>query len=696
MSGGIRGPAGKAVATEILTMAKRTGKKAFLRFLSRIYPVLVISALGFIVYSNSFDCSFHFDDRVFITENPSIRDIRDIRGMWNFLNRRFIGTLTFALNRRFNGSDVFGYHLVNLLVHVAASILVWRLTMLLFMTPVLRRERYAGWKNPIALGCALLFLVHPVQTQAVTYIVQRYASLAGMFYLAALTFHLKARLSRGSVSTFYFVLSGCSALLGIFTKETLMTFPPAVLLLELHFFNPGGNGLISFFRSRRFLVAAIPFAAFLLVVPALLSFNPDAMFGAVESHRYGDPPLTSLVYLMTQFRVVATYVRLLFLPLGLNLDYDFPASRSFFEPSTFLSFLFLSAVLAAAIRAYPKNRLVSFGIMFFFLALSVESTVKPLHNVIFEHRLYLPMYGFCLAVFGLLARLPLEKHGKTVFGAVLAVVVVFSGMTHARNRVWKDEVTLWSDVLEKSPKKARPHYNLALAYLDRGMTAEAARHFRESLAIDPTNYRAYNNLGLVLYRGGDTENAEECFRKALALKPDFATARNNLGLVLSRTGRIEEAERQFREAISEAPEMAETHYNLGNILFREKKYEEAIKEFEKAVELDPAYSKAYNNMGLAYYRLGDFGEAKKQYMKAVETNRNYAAAYCNLGLVFQREGNYGEAERQFLEAVRINPDYADAHYKLAMCYEKQGKKERARAHLEEVKRITGRYPPWAE
>ena len=342
---------------------KTFSKNSWIVFFSRVFPPLLICALGLIVYSNSFDCSFQFDDAYNITENQAIHDISDLKAIWDFyfINTRFVGLLSFALNYHFHGLDVFGYHLINLLIHIGASIFVWWLTILILSTPIMQNEEISKHKRLIATGCGLIFVCHPVQTQAVTYIVQRLASMATLFYLASLCFYMKARLTKKKyISLLCFVSSALSALLGMFTKEIVFTLPFSIVLFEFSFFHTGK--LKEIIKNKKTLLYFVIPLLFALVIPAALSFDLNKVFYIVPSQRYLDPPITSMIYLMTQFRVIVTYIRLLFLPINQNLDYDFPVSQSFFEPTTFVSFLFLISILFIAIRIFPNKKFMSVGI----------------------------------------------------------------------------------------------------------------------------------------------------------------------------------------------------------------------------------------------------------------------------------------------------------------------------------------------
>ena len=240
--------------------------------IDRISPVLhfvIIVILGIIIYSNTFNSTFHFDDVPNIVENSAIKDIKDFSAINNHIYRRVVGFYTFALNYHFHELDVLGYHVVNLLIHLCASIMAWWLSFLILSTPVMRKEAVFGHKKTIALAVGLLFLSHPIQTQAVTYIVQRLASLSTFFYLTSLCLYIKARLiGTKRFYMLYFAGSALSAFLGMFTKETVFTLPFAVLLIEIFFFHTGK--LKKILKNRKLLLYSLPVLMFTLIIPGMM------------------------------------------------------------------------------------------------------------------------------------------------------------------------------------------------------------------------------------------------------------------------------------------------------------------------------------------------------------------------------------------------------------------------------------------
>ena len=563
-----------------------------------LYSLILLAAVGLLAYSNTFYSPFEFDDFSSITENPLVKNLDNFTASlkgYEYNPRRFIGYLSFALNYHVGGLDVTGYHIVNLSVHIINAVLVYLLVILIFRTPYFilsggSSVRFFGSRftmgdsDFIALFSALLFLSHPVQTQAVTYIVQRFTSLATLFYLLSVVFYIKGRLhsqraegkgqsagkeERKDKPSMHHALSPLlfyagsllSAVCAMKTKEIAFTLPVVIILVEFIFF---GSSL------KKKLLFLLPVLLTLVVIP-LSILGTERPLGEILSDLSEKTRVQSNIsrgdYLMTEMRVITTYIRLIFFPVNQNLDYDYPVYHSFFSPPVLLSFLFLVSIFGVAIyllyrsqgekcagqgtgegqggeivtsapcpMPYAYYRLIAFGIFWFFITLSVESSVIPIADVIFEHRLYLPSVGAFISIaasaFWAAERLgekwPVTK--KILIPLSLALIVLLAGASFARNTVWQTESGLWGDVVEKSPSNARAQHNLGLSYQNRKMADEAAEQYRIALTLKPDYAIAHNNLGLIYAEKGLTNKTIEQYRSALRVSPDYAAAHNNLGM----------------------------------------------------------------------------------------------------------------------------------------------------------------------
>jgi tetratricopeptide (TPR) repeat protein len=570
-------------------MAKRAGRSSEDVFARPAIAVLAVAALCLGLYSNTWSSPFHFDDAGNIEENRAIRvtelGLRSLHeaGFESPSSSRPVANASFALNYYFGGYDVTGYHAVNLLIHFANGVLVYFLALMtLRLTGIRRRER-------IALFAALVFTAHPVQTQAVTYIVQRMSSLAAMFYLLALLLFVRGRTSSaGGRRWALWAGSFVAWLLALGSKQNAVTLPIVLALYEWFFFRD-----LSADWLRRNLGIFLGLAVLLAGV-ALLYLRGDPSNLLVG---YADRDFTMSQRVLTQLRVVVFYIGLLAFPAPSrqNLIHAFPASRSLFDPiTTLLCLLLLAGLLALAIALARNHRLASFCILWFFIHLAVESSVVSL-EMAFEHRLYLPLAGVALLASWLLLSRPSRQQRLAVAVAV-CVVAALGAATYARNETWRDGVTLWNDVIAKNPRSHRGHYNLGVQLEARGQIDEAAHHYREALRIAPRFAQAHNNLAMTLAGKGRVEEAIRHYGAALEIDPEFAKAHNNLGMALSGRGRFAEAERHYAEALRLVPDYAKAHNNLGVTLARQGRLEEASRRFAEALRLEPDYAEARKNL----------------------------------------------------------------------------------------------------
>ena len=494
------------------------------------HAALLLVLVVAIAYSNSLGVPFHFDDHVMITGEPAITGFHV-----DPASRRFLGDLSFAVSYRLFGERPLGYHVVNVAIHAANALLVLWLVRLLLRTEAMRRARPAGER--VALLAALVFAAHPLNTQAVTYIVQRYASLAAGFFLLATCSYLAFRLaSRARAAAGFYALFLTSAAAALWTKENAFVLPLAVLLVELSFFSAPARKRLLFFSP--FLLGAAAAVGVALASGLSLEW--------LDAATRVDSDMSRSDYALTQLRVVASYLRLLVLPVGQNIDHDVPLSRSVLDPRVLLAASVHAALLAGAAFALAKGsrgnalwRLVGFGISWFYVALLVESSVVPIADVMFEHRAYLPSVGIFVASAALLARVPALSGPRAWAGAALALVVALTALTLARNRVWRSDLTLWTDAASKSPNKPRPFNGVGVALLARGDPAEAVVMFRRAIHADPAYTKAYFNLGEALQKVGACEEAIAAYETFLGQAPEYPETYRNLADCYRETGRPE-------------------------------------------------------------------------------------------------------------------------------------------------------------
>ena len=530
--------------------------------------LILLFVVVFLIYSNTFINPFVFDDTQNIYNNPHIRltkitfDSIKRAGFESPNSSRPVANISFSLNYYFHQYNVFGYHLVNMLIHIAAGILLYFFTKITLETidPLTSYNRSQKW---IPFFTALVWLVHPVQTQSVTYIVQRMNSLAAMFYVLTLLLYIKFRLAEKIWEKWAFIGGSIfSGILAVGSKETAVTLPCFIFLYEWYFFRDLSWTWLK--RHLHYFVGVLILLSFF----AYLYLGDHPIESILSGYAYREFTLGQRV--MTEFRVVIFYISLLLFPhpSRLNLDYDFSLSLSLVNPvGTLFSIVLIAGLFVLALYLAKRDSLTSFCIFWFLGNLIVESSVIGL-EIIFEHRTYLPSMLMSLLLVQLVYR---YMHRRWLRLAILCpVVIILSIWTYQRNIVWQNNTNLWSDVVSKTPHNYRAHNNLGLALDKQGRTAEAIEHYSQALLIKPDYEKAHNNLGLALDKQGRTAEAIEHYLQALRIKPDSVDVHNNLAIALFRKGNIGGAIAHFRKALRINPNHIYAKNNLKKALMMQQ------------------------------------------------------------------------------------------------------------------------------
>ncbi len=653
-----------------------------------VWMLLVFVILSVLIYSNTLDVPFYFDDLPNIVQNPHIRltnlKFENIRtaAFKSHASNRPIANVSFALNYYFNRYKVEGYHLVNVIVHTLTGILLYLLTRATLSTFGMRCSRKSNSLIPFL--AALVWLVHPVQTQSVTYIVQRMNSMASMFYVLSLLLYVHGRLTKRDQTSWPW-FSGCAVagILAIGCKEVAGTLPFFMLLYEWYFFQDLNRAWFKKFLAY----SAGPF--FLVAILAFLYLGSNPWAALLSCPRYLD--FTATERALTEFRVVIHYITLLLYPhpSRLNLDYDFPISRSLIDPiSTLFSLVNIIVLIGLAFRIARKERLISFCILWFFGNLVIESSIASL-EMAYEHRTYLPSMFFFLPIVALGFRY--IKNRYAFVGIMGAVVLVFCLWTYERNSVWTDPVALWKGCADKSVKKARPHNNLGAALAEQGRLDEAISHYSEALRREPDYETAHIGLGAALVKQGRLDEAVAHYIRALRIRPNCEVTHYSLGIALTRQGKVDEAVVHYTKALKLNPEYAEAHNGLGVLLARQGKFKEAISHYREALHLRADYARARINLGNALARQRRTSQISTQDVYAGSGKADAAKDHNRLGISLANEGKLDKAISQFSKALRIKPDDAEAHYNMGVALVGQGRLDEALAHYSEAVRVNPEY-----
>lgn len=647
-----------------------------------LITAFLIIFIGCFIYANSFQVRFQLDDISVIVRNAHLRDPSQIADIFRYDPTRFLSHLTFALNYYFHGLDHQPYHLVNLLIHIACAVLVFHLVArTLFLASVAKIQDTQS-VYLISFFCSLIFLAHPIQTESVTYIVQRSTLIASVCYLLSLVLYLKLK---ENFNGYLYALSLAVIVAGVMAKPIFITLPLMILLYEICFFD-----LLSRLRTkgnrRKAFLLFLPYLSVAVVIPLFLMMFTLNYFSEsfdVSKLTYATRVTSQISrwdYLLTQSRVLLTYLRLLIVPANQNLDYDYPLSQTLFEPRTFLSCLAIIALLVVALRLLRSQRIFAFAIFWFFIVLIPESSIFPIPDIIFEHRLYMAVVGFALCLCVALYYLVNNRQRYAFYLALL--IVSFSIMTYARNWVWQNPVILWQDVVKKSPLKPRPHHILGDIYFEQRLWDLAQAEYKKAIALDKDYLQAYNNLGKLYQQKGNLSDAMVQFRKVLDAMPEHFEANVNLGNIYYQNGQWDLAAAQFKKAASMMPRAETPYLNLGNIYARLKKFPQAKEYYEKALAGNPRSFASYYALGNLDMEQQQFSSAIGNYEKAIVINPRYVDAHNTLGIAYAALENFPKAEIYFQRAVALRPDHMMAYLNLARVSQALGKAKQTKMYAD--------------
>jgi tetratricopeptide (TPR) repeat protein len=534
---------------------------------------------------------------------------------------RPVANLTFALNWYFGKDNVAGYHAVNLAIHVLTAYLLFLTILNLCRSPNLESE-FEGDRYLIAIFASALWAVNPIQTQAVTYIVQRMTALAAMFYVLSMFFYIKCRLSKSSPHRTLLLLGcGLAFVFALGSKENTATLPAALLLIEVICFQDIGRK-----RTKRAFVAGSIVGGLLLMGISVWLFLPDNPVSFIKNYSYR--PFTLAERLLTEPRIVFFYLSLIFFPLPgrLSIEHDVTVSTSLFEPWTTLPAILITlSLIVFGFSQIRKRPLIALAVLFFYLNHIIESSIIPL-ELIFEHRNYLPtMFVFLPIVAGFMKIPEYFEKRRPVIQAVpaciaLLLVIALGSGTYIRNRAWATEISLWQDAMKKAPQSARPLTNLAwqMAYGPNSgpdQFDEALKLYEKAMSLRKSrssiNAVILENMAGIYFRKGETLKAIELLERALALSPDYARGRYELAQYLITLGRWDDASIHADYLLIQN-DAHEGYLNLkGLILLRQKRYDEAILHLRKSMSIAPLFKETWLRLGAAYSLNGDYRTAEK-------------------------------------------------------------------------------------
>lgn len=681
-----------------------------------------------IAYWPSLAGVFVFDDEPGILRNASIRHLASSFAppLNSTLGGRPVANATFALNFALSGLDAWSYHTLNLLVHILSALALFGV-----IRRTLRQvhDKGAGLRpmeadarkltattssacpaSGLALAIAVLWALHPLQTEAVTYVVQRVESLMGLFYL--LTFYSFIRSLDSPHPRRWRSFAVATCLLGVGTKEVIATAPLLLLLYDRTFV--AGGFRAAWLERRGFYLALA--ATWIPLAALVASTGWDR--GGTAGFNLGVAPWA---YWLTQFQAISHYLWLTLWPHPLVFDYP-----TFWieDAAHVLPYAFVVVALvvgtAWALRYRPA---LGFLAAWFFVILAPTSVVPGTIQMMAEHRMYLPLAAVLAAV--LMGAYKLLGRRSAI--ALLLAAPALACLTLQRNDVYKSAEALWSETLVRQPNNERAHNNLGNLLAKRGRFSEAIAHFQAAIRLKPSFADAHLNRGNALRQAGRAPEALSEYTAALHLNPKLADAETALGETLDDMGRRDEAISHFNQALRLAPSAAAVHEQLAIALAKAGRIPEAIVHFEQALRLSPADPRVHTNLGNALRAAGRMAEARAHYEEALRLDPQAVEAHHNLanaltqtdhmpaaiahyeaaltaapqradirndfGIALMIANRPSDGIAQFERALQTNPNFGDAHLNLAMALQSIGRTKDAATHYEAARRLGVTPPP---
>ncbi len=652
------------------------------RFDMLIFLVFVVLGCG-LYYVPLHSSAFYFDDHITIENNEAIRR-SDLPTLFKAFNTRFLVGVSFALNYKWCYLNAAGYRLINLLIHCLNAFLVYVLVKSILASSLWRKPKFSYPLEWPALFASLLFLCHPIHTETVNFVTQRFVLMGTFFYMLTLVLYIQYR---SQAKKRYLIASVGSALAAMLCKEFVVTLP--LMLAVYDFYFPHSTNESLWMRCRPLL----PFFVIVLIVPILLLKTPQGTIGVanIANSVLTKDTLTQKItnhiditrarasigrrqYFLTELNVVCTYLRLLFVPIHQNLDYDYPLAHGIDKKTIGCGILLLGLVILAIVF-FHSNRIISFSILWFFIALSVESSIIPIGDVIAEYRLYLPSVGFVLGLSSWLYGRKVDLRKLNVIAVIL--LIGCSMLTIQRNKVWGDEFALWNDTVAKSPHKARPYNNRGNAYAAQGNVSHALSDFNMAITINPKYEDAYYDRGVLYDSEGMETQALADFSRTIDLYPQYLKAYIGRGIAYAKLGYFNQALFSLNKAIEINHKDPEIYLDRATVEFQEGDMDQAMIDLDKATEINPYYAKAYFNRAIIYAQEGDLARSITYYNKTIDVDHLFYEAYYGRGVIYAKQGNITQAMSDYSRTIEINPKDEDAYINRGIIYAQQGNRTQA-------------------
>lgn len=684
--------------------------------LEKVVPPFILGILAFLFYYPSLYYPFQFDDLANITKRFDIRFFKSWT-FWDFFSPRWISDILNKISYKIGRFDPWCYRILNILIHVAAGMVLY-LIFFKLLSYSKKNEFFRNNASLISFCTSALFLLHPVQTQTVSYVVQaRLEGLAALFVFSAAYFLIKISYAPSKLQkylfTFLFILCGA---LSCGTKEIVIISPFLMMLIDWFFISETDW---QSFKSR----LGIHIGFMLTIFGVFLINNKIHWFTSIFGLKYSmsnnrgniltknpDDIITPLLYLISEFKVILHYLLIFIWPFDISVEYDWKLSNSFFAPDSFFPFLALAALAGWTLNLTYKrvSSFFCFGMLWFFISIAPRSSIIPSSELICDYKTYLASAGwlFVIAVvFNYLLNFLINSFRNSseksithnlaisILG-ILAIVYSYISFTVWQNTSSSNKpfailtfiapalilYIIWYVITHKANSNIYNPYNkmllsflfvgiLGYSTIERNKVWESPVAFWRDIVIKaPEKARGHNNLGVALSEVGKYEEAIEYYKRAISLDSHYSDPWSNIAVAYSMVGKLDLAISSLHNAIKIMPYYAEAYNNLGTLYLNKKDYDQAEKVLNIALQIRPYYGKAYINLARIYLAKNEHQKAWEYAKKATEGDLDNAMGFTGLGEFSIAAGKYEEAIEAFKKAIALGENQPAIYFNLANAY----------------------------
>ncbi len=589
---------------------------------------LLVFFAAWLIYADTLDNPFVYDDLVIIAENNNLDDPSNFRNLFTREYFSFSGertyrpvvTAVYLAISSIAGKESTPFRTASVLAHAMAGVLLF------FVALAVTGRR------DVAIFAALIFVCHPLQSEAVDGSSFLEDPLSAVFFLGAFLAHTRLRRS-GALSSL--ASAGVLYLLAMFTKESAAVFPLWALSYEL--LKPDMP------ENRSLKSKTVPFITYFIIALVFASVRFGLMANpaqAAAAAMPGHDVQSSVAVMAVAF---LKYLQLFFMPFGYSIEHCISSTHSLTDFLVVISFIIHFLFLLTAFLFRRQGRSMSMGILFYFICLIPISNIVPFGAVMAERYMYLPVAGMSIFIAAMsLYRAPgqkldaaAEKYELLMKVFLVCLCLFFASQTAKQNEKWNTGLSLWGEAAGVCPESSRARTNYGRRLVEAGMFRDAVGQLDAAVRLDPMHYEAWNALGTACFNVKDYSCAKRSYRRALDIHPSN-DVRYNIAILQMRTGAPGKAVSMIERILDVQPDWPAANYLLGNAFLKNNQFNKAVKQYEKVLRLDPAHIGATVNMGAAYMRLGRNDEALASFRRALELEPGNSYAISNIKLLENR------------------------------------------------------------